>query len=233
MNMLLEKERLTKRKDELKNLTQAAALGDKVLKKVLPLLKEGVTEKEIANKLRQYSNEMAHGISFDPIVAFGKNGAVPHHHSGSTKLKKNDTILIDQGVTFDHYKSDMTRCFIIGKGIPKVNTMYEHLLRAQQAGVDMVRAGVNIKDLCMAVRALLGTDAQFFTHSLGHGIGLEVHEGPGVSTRSPQTLEAGMVITIEPGIYIGGVGGVRIEDTVIVTEDGCEVITKSSKETSL
>jgi len=111
--------------------------------------------------------------------------------------------------------------------------MYEHLLEVQQAGVQMVRAGVKIVDLCLAVRALLGSDEKYFTHSLGHGIGLKVHEGPTISSRAPDVLEAGMVITIEPGIYKAGIGGVRIEDTVIVTEDGCEVITKSTKKSSL
>jgi len=233
MKMMLKKNRLTKREDELKRLRQAARMGDKVLKMVLHELKPGVTEKHIANLLRQYSNESADGVSFDPIVAFGKNGAVPHHHPGQTELKKNDAILIDQGTKVDHYMSDMTRCFFIGDGIPEVKQMYDQLLAVQKAGVNMVRAGVKISELCQAVRALLGKDDKYFTHSLGHGIGLKVHEGPTVSSRADDVLEVGMVITIEPGIYKAGVGGVRIEDTVIVTEDGCEVITKSSKDPSL
>jgi len=221
--------RLIKREDELKKLRMAAALGDKVLKKVLPMIKPGVTERHIANLLRQYSNEYADGTSFPPIVAFGKNGAFPHHHSDDTKLKKNDAILIDQGVKYQGYMSDMTRCFSIGKGIPVIRKMYDELLVAQQAGVNMVRAGVKIHDLDTAVRGLLGKENKHFTHSLGHGVGLEVHEDPGVSGRNETILKAGMVITIEPGIYKAGIGGVRIEDTVIVTEDGCEVITRSLK----
>jgi Xaa-Pro aminopeptidase len=228
---VFRKMRTIKREDELENLRMAAALGDKVLKKVLPMIKPGVTEKHIANLLRQYSNEYADGTSFPPIVAFGKNGAVPHHHSDDTKLKKNDAILIDQGVKYKGYMSDMTRCFFIGKGVSAIRKMYEQLLAAQQAGVNMVRAGVKISELDMAVRALLGKENKYFTHSLGHGVGLEVHEDPGVSGRSETVLEPGMVITIEPGIYKPGIGGVRIEDTVIVTEQGCEVITKSTKNT--
>ncbi|MDF2378916.1 MAG: Xaa-Pro peptidase family protein [Candidatus Gracilibacteria bacterium] len=230
---VVEKMRLIKSDDELENLREAARIGDKILKRVLKEMKPGVTEKTMANLFRKHSDELANGVSFDPIVAFGKNGAVPHHHSGSTKLKKNDAILIDQGVNYKGYMSDMTRCFQIGKGIPAVNDMHVQLLEAQQAGVNMVRAGVNIKDLSIAVRGILGKDQKYFTHSLGHGVGIEIHETPGVSSRTDMVLKAGMVITIEPGLYKPGIGGVRIEDTVIVTEDGCEVITKSSKKTQL
>ncbi|MDP2690902.1 MAG: Xaa-Pro peptidase family protein [bacterium] len=225
--------RLVKTADELEKLRKAADLGDRILKKLLPEFKPGVTEKQMANRFRQLSDEMADGVSFDPIVAFGVNGAIPHHHSGSTKLKKDDAILIDQGVKWKGYMSDMTRCFFIGKGIPAVQEMYNQLLKAQQAGVNMVRPGINIRDLATSVRALLGKEAKYFTHSLGHGVGLEIHEDPGVSIRTDLELKEGMVITIEPGLYKPSIGGVRIEDTVIVTEDGCEVITKSSKEVQL
>lgn len=230
---LVRKQRLIKTETELDKLRTAAKLGDKILKKILPQLKPGVSEIQIARLFRQYSDEMADGVSFDPIVAFGVNGAIPHHHPGSQKLKKNDAILIDQGVNFQGYMSDMTRCFSIGKGLPAVQDMYEKLLKVQQASVNMVRAGVKISELATATRALLGKDEKYFTHSLGHGVGLEVHEAPTVSSRSETILAPGMVITIEPGLYKAGLGGVRIEDTVIVTEDGCEVITKSSKEASL
>jgi Xaa-Pro aminopeptidase len=225
----IRKQRLVKSEAELDHLRMAASLGDKVLKKVLPHLKAGVTENHIANLFRQYSNELADGVSFDPIIAFGVNGAMPHHSSGEQKLMKNDAILIDQGVKYKGYMSDMTRCFFIGKGLAPVQEMYELLLKVQQASVNMVRPGVKISDLAAATRAMLGREEKYFTHSLGHGIGLEVHEDPGVSSRSEAILKSGMVITIEPGIYKSGKGGVRIEDTVIVTEDGCEVITKSEK----
>ena len=225
----VESLRLLKTEVEQEHLRTAAQLGDKVLAKVLPHIKPGVTELQISNLFRQYSFELADGISFDPIVAFGKNGAVPHHHPGDTKLKKNDVVLIDQGVCYKGYMSDMTRCFYVGKGVLKVTDMYHQLLQVQEAAVNMVRPGVNIQQLAKAVRAMLGKDDAYFTHSLGHGVGLEVHEAPGVSHRSNTILEAGMVITIEPGLYKASVGGVRIEDTVIVNEDGCEVITKSSK----
>jgi Xaa-Pro aminopeptidase len=225
--------RLIKREDELEKLRMAASIGDKILSKILPKLQPGVTEKEIANLFKSYSNELADGVSFPPIVAFGANGAIPHHHSDDTKLKKNDAILIDQGVKYQGFMSDMTRCFFIGKGIPEVQKMYDRLLEVQQASVSMVRAGVLISDLDKATRAMLGKEDKYFTHSLGHGVGLEVHEDPGVSGRSDVVLKAGMVITIEPGLYKAGIGGVRIEDTVIVTEHGCEVITKSSKNTEL
>lgn len=221
--------RLIKTEDESEKLRIAASIGDKILKKILPELKTGVTEKEIANLFRRYSDEFADGVSFPPIVAFGDNGAIPHHHSGLTKLKSNDAILIDQGVKYQGYMSDMTRCFFVGNGIPAVRKMYDLLLEVQQMAVNMVRAGIIISDLDKAVRAMLGKEEKYFTHSLGHGVGLEVHEEPGVSGRSDVELKPGMVITIEPGLYKPGIGGVRIEDTVIVTEHGCEVITKSPK----
>ena len=229
---ILRNMRLVKSDEELEKLRMAAHIGDQILKKVLKEMKPGVTEKTMANLFRKYSDEMANGVSFDPIVAFGSNAAVPHHHSGNTRLKKHDAILIDQGVNYKGYMSDMTRCFFIGKGLQKVKLMYDRLREAQEAGVNMVRAGVKISDLAKAIRGMLGKDAKFFTHSLGHGVGLEIHEDPGVSTRSDVLLKPGMVITIEPGLYKAGIGGVRIEDTVIVTEDGCEVITKSSKSSS-
>jgi len=229
----IRKLRLIKSATELDKLRKAASLGDKILKLVLKDLKPGVSEKTIANLFRKYSDELGDGVSFSPIVAFGTNGAVPHHHSGRTKLKKNDVILIDQGVNYMGYMSDMTRCFQVGRGISAVNTMYEQLLRVQQTSVDLVRAGLNISALDTACRALLGRDEKYFTHSLGHGVGLEVHEDPGVSGKNDQILQAGMVITIEPGLYKPGIGGVRIEDTVIVGEHGCEVITKSTKKPHL
>ena len=226
---MIENERLIKSEEELDRLRKAAALGDKVLKKVLPHLKAGVSEKEISRLFHRYSQELADGISFDPIVAFGDHGAIPHHRVTDRKLKKNDCILIDQGVKHEGYMSDMTRCFFTGKGDEEVLGMYERLLKVQEAAVEMVRPGIRISDLAKTVRAMLGKEDRYFTHSLGHGIGLEVHEGPGVSFRSDTVLQAGMVITIEPGLYRAKVGGVRIEDTVIVTDTGCERITQTPK----
>ena len=215
--------RYFKSEDELDNLRMAAKLGDKVLSIAKKLLKPGVKEITVANAIRSYANDLADGISFDPIVAFGENSASPHHHSGEKKLKKNDVILIDQGVKYAGYMSDMTRCFFIGSGIPKIVEKYKLLLDVQKAGVQMVRPGVIISDLSTASRAMLGKDKKYFTHSLGHGVGLEIHEAPGVSTRSSDVLEEDMVITIEPGLYYPKLGGLRIEDTVIVKDGDCEV----------
>lgn len=225
----LKQFRLIKSEVELEALRKAAAIGDKILKKAKARLKPGVTEREIAGFIRSQAFAMADGYSFNPIVAFGVNAASPHHDVTDKKLKMNDAVLIDMGVKYRRYMSDMTRCFFIGKGISEVKLMYEKLLEAQMAAVNMVRPGVRIKNLCLAVRSMLGKDARYFTHSLGHGIGLKVHEGPTVSARKDDILKKGMVITIEPGLYKPGIGGVRIEDTVIVTENGSEVITKSPK----
>ncbi len=230
---MIRKLRIVKSTSELDRLRQAARIGDLILKKALPTLKAGVQEKTVANLLRKFAHEFSDGVSFDPIVAFGKNAAVPHHHSGKTKLKKNDMILIDEGVKFQGYMSDMTRCFQMGKGIPEVIKMYEMLLQAQQKTVAMVKPGVSVRELDLAARTLLGKEEKYFTHSLGHGVGVEIHEDPPVSSRCKTVLQEGMVITIEPGIYKEGLGGVRIEDTLIVTKSGCEVITKSTKQLEL
>lgn len=226
---LFEKKRMIKTKEELQKLKKAAHLGDLVLKKALPLLRVGVREREIANALRNFSFELGDGVAFDPIVAFGDHGAIPHHHPTDRKLKKNDAVLIDQGVLYQGYHSDMTRCFFIGEGIPAVQKMYDELLIAQRYGVRLVRPGVRVSEIDKQVRRKLGSQERYFTHSLGHGVGLEIHEEPRVSSRSDQVLQEGMVITIEPGIYKPGIGGVRIEDTLIVTRSGYEVITKSSR----
>jgi len=230
---VFKKLRLIKDKDELKKIKKAAAIGDIILKNIKPKLKKGVSEYSILELIRAHTFKLADGPSFEPIVAFGKNAACPHHHSGKTKLKKNDAALIDFGVKYQNYMSDMTRCFFVGKGIPKVQLMYEKLLIVQKAAVNMVRPGVRIKDLVLAVKGLLGKDAKLFTHGLGHGVGLKIHEGPSLSENAAGNLETGMVITIEPGLYKTGVGGVRIEDLLVVTKDGSELLTKSSKNTKL
>ncbi len=230
---MLKKLRLVKSPEELRRLREAAQIGDLVLKKALKALRPGVTEKSVANLLRQYAHEFGDGVSFDPIVAFGKNAAIPHHHSGQTKLKKDDMILIDEGAKYRGYMSDMTRCFQAGNGIPEVVRMYELLFQVQKKTVAMVKPGISVRELDKAARTMLGKEDKYFTHSLGHGVGVEIHEDPPVSSRCNTVLQAGMVITIEPGIYKENLGGVRIEDTLIVTKTGCEVITKNTKKLEL
>jgi len=230
---VFKKMRLVKTDKELFKMKKAAAFGDVILKKIKGKLKPGITESFIASSIICLAHELADGVSFDPIVAFGKNAAIPHHLHGKTRLKKDDAILIDMGVKYMNYMSDMTRCFFVGKGIAKVRQMHELLLKVQKTAVQMVRPGIKVKDLILAVRGLLGKEAKYFTHGLGHGVGLKIHEGPSLSEKSDDVLDAGMVITIEPGIYKPGIGGVRIEDMVVVKEKGGEVITKSGKKTFL
>lgn len=226
---VIEKKRTIKTDQEKNLIRTAARIADRVIKAILPLLKPGVTEKNIANQIRKLFVDLADAVGYDPIVAFGKNTAIAHHVAGSTKLKKNDVILIDAGANYQGYKSDMTRCFFIGKGIPKVLALYKILQLVQQKAVQLVRPGLSVKSFDKKVRVMLGKNQALFTHALGHGIGLEIHEDPVIAGRSKDVIQEHIVHSVEPGLYIPGVGGVRIEDTVIVTKNGCEVVTKTGK----
>jgi Xaa-Pro aminopeptidase len=229
-NEFVEKMRLVKRADELKQLKRAGAIADKAFKTVMDDLKVGVTERHIHNRLVEEIRRVTEDISFEPIVCFGVSSALPHHESSTRKLKKNDIVLIDMGAKFEGYCSDMTRTFFFGlQPDEELKKMLQLTLKAQAEAVKMVKAGVKISDLDKKAREILGEYDKYFTHSLGHGVGLEVHEAPGVSGRSKTVLEEGMVITIEPGVYKEGLGGIRIEDTLYVTKTGSINLTRFPK----
>lgn len=164
-------------------------------------------------------------MSFDPIIAFGKNTALPHHHPGDTKCKENDIILCDLGVVLDDYMSDMTRVNFVGKSDPELLHLFEVNRAAQRNALSKCRPGALLKELDLAAREVMAKAGleEYFIHSLGHGIGLEVHEYPRIKFDGLDCnlkLEPGMAITIEPGLYLPGKGGVRYEDTVIITQEG-------------
>ncbi|NGX47987.1 MAG: hypothetical protein K1000chlam3_01373, partial [Chlamydiae bacterium] len=200
----------------------AYAAYEYIRKKVRP----GVTEIELAKQLELYClKNGAESMSFEPIVAFGKNTALPHHHPGKTKCKENDIILFDLGVMLEAYASDMTRMDFIGKVDPKLRQLHDINKAAQQVALSKCRPGVALKELDLAARRVMKNAGleEYFIHSLGHGIGLEVHEYPRIKFDGPDRnlkLEAGMAITIEPGLYLSGKGGVRYEDTVVITPKG-------------
>jgi Xaa-Pro aminopeptidase len=175
----------------------------------------------------------AEGNSFETIVASGPNGAKPHARPSARRIEPGELVVLDFGAVVDGYCSDMTRTVCVGEPAdPQLRRMVEVVAESQQAGVDAVRAGVGCADVdavCREVIAAAGW-ADAFLHSTGHGVGLDIHEAPGVSSVSKDTLAAGYIVTVEPGVYLEGLGGVRIEDTVVVTEDGCTPVTNAPKE---
>lgn len=217
----IEKQRLLKTPDEIKKLKKSQQINEETLKRVQKLFKPGVTELELAWQIKAIGHELgAEDISFEPIVGFGPHSAIPHHQNTTTKLKTNELILVDMGMKFEGYCSDMTRTFLPAKPSAEQVNVYEKVLRAQTLAIEAIQPGVSCATLDQIARDSMGKDAKFFGHSLGHGVGLDVHEAPNLSSRSTDTLKIGMVVTVEPGIYLDGHFGVRIEDCGLVTEKG-------------
>ncbi len=232
-------------KDEIEQdrMREAAALGCRLFDQVLEHVVPGATEMEVALALEYMARlEGAERMSFETIVAGGERSALPHGRATTAKLPKRGFVTLDFGVVLGGYCSDMTRTVHMGAarrgavGAAGVAGMgerevYEAVLEAQEAGVAAVRAGVTAKAVDEAARSVLRTAGlgAFFTHSTGHGVGVQIHEGPRLGKNQTQVLKAGMIVTIEPGVYLPGRFGVRIEDTVLVTATGCEVLTPTTK----
>lgn len=229
--------RSIKSDDEIEKIKQACKLGDLAFKFILEKLKAGVTEKQIAQELENFIRQQGATNSFPTIVAFGKNSSVPHHQTGNTKLNSGDFVLLDFGVKFENYCSDMTRTVIFGKPTDKQKEIYPIVLKAQQKAVEyinnQIRLGKKVKagEVDKVARDyIISKNYPSIPHSLGHGIGLEVHERPYLSAKNKAELREGMVFSIEPGIYIPDFGGVRIEDLFVIEEDQLRQITNSPKE---
>lgn len=228
--------RIRKDEDELKILREAAKLGSEGFDYVLTLLKPGITEAEIAVELEIFwKRRGSKTLAFDPIIAFGTNSSMPHYRVGNQPLKMGQPVLIDIGVNFRHYHSDMTRVVFFGGADPKMLAIYEIVKSAQTKALELCRPGVPIGSLDSAAREIIAEAGygENFTHSLGHGVGLEIHEAPTIRDKPPYgdvPLQEGMVITIEPGIYLPGIGGVRLEDTVAITREGHENLTMRPKD---
>ena len=229
----IERLRWIKDPEEIELLNGAQAVTDEAFGRIQTKLVEGITERDVAVELewamRQAGSE---GLSFDSIVAFGENAAEPHHHPTDRGLRPGDVVKFDFGALYGGYHADMTRTIAFGEPDPKLREIHDLVAASQRAGIEAVRAGVSGRDADAASRKVI-EDAGYgeaFSHSLGHGVGLEIHEGPTLRKQSDDVLPVGAVVTVEPGVYIPGLGGVRIEDMVEVTEDGCRVIGTSTRE---
>lgn len=232
----LERARSIKTEQELELIANAENVTQKALAKVIPLIKIGMTESELSAEIMfEMIRNGAQSLAFDNIVAFGENSAQPHHSSGNKKLEKNDLILIDIGAKVNGYCGDMTRTFTLGEPNSQLTSIYDIVLGAQNYALKNIKAGMTCHEVDSLAREYIAANgyANEFGHSLGHGIGINVHEVPRVGKNSPQVLEENMVISVEPGIYISGLGGVRIEDLVIVKKDGVVNLTPFEKKLNL
>jgi len=229
---LIAAQREIKDEVEQERMRDAAALGCRLFDQVLEHIVPGATEMEVALAL-EYMARLggAEAMSFETIVAGGERSALPHGRATMAKIPKRGFVTLDFGVVLNGYCSDMTRTVHMGPARKGEREVYEAVLDAQEAGVAAVRAGVTAESVDSAARSILEAAglAGYFTHSTGHGVGIEIHEGPRLGKKQTQKLKSGMVITIEPGVYMPGKFGVRIEDTVLVTEHGCEILTPTPK----
>lgn len=228
--------RAIKDKEEIQKLKKAAKLGSEGYDYLLTLLKTGATELELAAELEIFwKKKGSKGLGFDPIIAFGPNSSMPHYKPSNAKLKKGVPVLIDIGVNLNHYHSDMTRVPFFGAPSKKMEKIYHVVWEAQEAALAFCKPGTTLKELDSIAREVISSHnfGKYFIHNLGHGIGLEIHEHPFIRGNSKETLEEGMLVTIEPGIYLPDIGGVRIEDTVLITKKGHENLTNRSKELTI
>ena len=223
------------RKDglELAQMRKAAVLASEVVEHAIGLLKPGVQELEVAAEIAyQMGKRGASAPAFESIVAFGERAALPHARPTAKRLRKNELVVLDLGAILGHYCSDITRTVYVGTAPKRVKEWYKAVLEAQSAAIAVVRSGVTAGEVDSAARTTLAKYRldRFFVHSTGHGLGLEVHENPRLARGQKARLEPGTVITIEPGIYVAGVGGIRIEDDVAVHENRSETLTRAPRD---
>lgn len=225
--------RSVKEPSEIELIRQAVRIADDAFSEILQFISVGQTEAEIALHLEFTMRQAgASGPSFDFIAASGWRSAMPHGVASSKKVQQGEFLTLDYGAIYQGYCSDITRTVCLGEPDEKQRALYDTVLAANRAGIAAVRPGLTGKEVDAAARKLI-EDAgygEYFGHGLGHSVGLAIHEGPNLSPREERVLEPGMVVTVEPGIYLPDYGGVRIEDMVLVTEQGCEVLTKAPKD---
>ena len=228
---VVERVRVIKTDDEIKLIQRSSKIAFGAMDWALGQLKRGMSEQQTAALYDYKLSEFGAKAAFETIVCFGPNGSRNHHQPGKRKLRKNDTVLVDFGANYQGYVSDMTRCFAVGELTPFFEKVYQTVARARDTAIRRVRAGVKVCDVDAAARAVI-QEAGFpiYGHGTGHGLGLQVHEAPTVSGVDKKgVLQAGQVITIEPGIYLPGKLGVRLEDDVVVTKDGNRILSRNKR----
>jgi len=229
----IERLRAIKDSAELEAIRAAAKLISQVVARIMPAIRPGISELEVAGRLEYSMKRLgATGASFETIVASGVRSAWPHARASSKLLRKNELVVLDQGAILRSYCSDMTRTVFLGRAPAKIRRLYQAVLEAQEAAKAAIQPGKTAGEVDAAARSVLKGHrlAKYFTHSTGHGLGLEVHEMPRLGRGEKTILELGMVLTIEPGVYIEGLGGIRIEDDIVVTPAGAETLTTSPRE---
>jgi Xaa-Pro aminopeptidase len=223
---------IKKDKSEIEKIKKAIKITDRVFSEILDFIKPGVRELELSAemeyKMKRYGSSTPY---FETIVASGKRAALPHGVASSKKIGKNEFVTMDFGAVFDGYTADMTRTVVVGKANKKQREVYNIVLKAQTRAISKVKSRMKACDLDRTAREVIKKAGygKYFGHGLGHGIGILIHDNPAVNSTNQQLLEPGMVVTIEPGIYIPNWGGVRIEDDVLITQRGCEILTTSEK----
>jgi Xaa-Pro aminopeptidase len=231
---LVEAERRTKDDGEVEAMARACRIADQALAEVAPLLGDGLTEAQVRNLLEIRLRELgASGPSYETIVATGPvNAALPHHRPTDTLIEPGHTVIIDVGALVSGYHSDMTRSYVVGEPSPLQRELYGMVLAAQLAGLAAIGPGVPAKEIDRACRSLIveAGYGDWFSHGTGHGVGLLIHEEPFENATSEAILQVGDVVTVEPGVYREGFGGIRVEDLVVVTREGCRVLTASAKD---
>ncbi len=226
---IIEKQRMIKDEEELSNLRKACEITDNCFSYILSYIKPGMTEKQIANEIEEYYRERTDGLSFDTIVASGENTSKPHAVPTDRKIQEEDIITIDMGCKYNGYCSDMTRTFFVGKVPEQIKPIYDLVLKNQNQTLNEYKDGAVIRNITKMVVNDFKLNNHDLIHSLGHGVGLEIHEPPFINQNTDAPLKENMVVTNEPGIYIAGKFGVRIEDTVQITKFGCVSLTNSDK----
>lgn len=226
---IIEKQRMIKDEEEIRNIEKACEITDNCFSYILTYIKPGMTEKQIAYEIEDYFRQRTDGLAFKTIVASGENTSKPHAVPTDRKIKEKDIITIDMGCKVNGYCSDMTRTFFVGEVSEEFRKVYDLVLKNQMQTIEQLKDGESTRLLTKLVENDFKLNGYNLIHSLGHGVGMEIHEAPYINYKSDVLLKENMVITNEPGIYVPGRFGVRIEDTVQITKFGCISLTKSEK----
>lgn len=228
---IIEKLRAVKEKEEIDYIKQACKITDDCFKHLITYIKKGMTEKEIAYEIKEFFRlNGVSGLSFEPIVASGPNSSKPHAAPTDRKIESNDVILIDMGCKYNGYSSDMTRTIFVDSISERLKKEYEFVLDIQRQVLNMLKDGKNIREVVLVFENNYNLSRHVIMHALGHGVGLECHEIPFLSTKNMNNLKANMTVAVEPGIYVAGQYGIRIEDTVLINKLSCDTLTESTKE---